>query len=44
MLKKNHGMSGYSVSKTILFDVSFVKIGQKTRKLQHQRFFIIHPV
>jgi hypothetical protein len=27
MLKKSHSMSGYSVSKTILFDVSFVKIG-----------------
>jgi hypothetical protein len=27
MSKKNHSMSGYSLSKTILFDVSFTKIG-----------------
>jgi hypothetical protein len=25
--QKNHSMSGHSVSKTILFDVSFIKIG-----------------
>jgi hypothetical protein len=27
MSKKNHSMSGCSVSKAILFDVSFIKIG-----------------
>jgi hypothetical protein len=44
MSKRNHSMSGYSVFKMILFDVSFIKIGLKIRNLQHQRFFIIHPV
>jgi hypothetical protein len=36
--------SNCSPFKMILLDISFIKIVRETRKLQHQRFFIIHPV
>jgi hypothetical protein len=35
--------SNCSPFKKILFDTSLIKIVSKIRKLQHQRFFIIHP-